>query len=175
MATDGEDIQGEVVRKRSLQCGMHGRGMDGGTCRTVERAGHRKGTRADTFTAHVAFAGRNLAGHGGHPYGELADYGRRRTGFADAKWRADRPRKGERRHRGMRHDRRRNEHRGPCDRREERFRHPAAVGHGDYRGRHDAVDSPYRTVALVGIRATRECLPTRSMERGTGSRSGHLG
>ena len=28
MATDDEDIQGEVVRKRPLQCGMHGRGMD---------------------------------------------------------------------------------------------------------------------------------------------------
>ena len=175
MATDDEDIQGEVVRKRSLQCGMHGRGMDGGTGRTVERAGHREGTRADTFSTHVAFAGRNPAGHGGYPYGELADSGRRRTGFADSKRCVDGPGKGERRNRGMRHDRGRNRHRGPCDRREKGFRHPAAVGHSDHGGRYDAVDSPHRAVALAGIRATRECLPTRSMERGTGSRSGHFG
>ena len=55
------------------------------------------------------------------------------------------------------------------------FRHPAAVGHSDHGGRYDAVDSPHRAVALAGIRATRECLPTRSMERGTGNRSGHFG
>ena len=43
----------------------------------------------------------------------------------------------------------RNRHRGPCDRREKGFRHPAAVGHSDHGGRYDAVDSPHRAVADV--------------------------